>query len=125
MGRPLDETTWNGLRRPGAWVNGAWVPSGPATPFTFKASKPQPAGPATIDMGDEGATSEATFQIYVHDDQDELYAVEPGQQGYAADVVSLNGKSYLVTGNSDWRGVSLGHNAYVLTEYGPEEQVPS
>jgi hypothetical protein len=76
-------------------------------------------------MLDEGATSEATFQIYAHDDQDELYAVEPGQQGYAADVVSLNGKSYLVTGNSDWRDVSLGHNAYILTEYGPEEQVPS
>ncbi len=121
MSRPLDEMTFTVTRRPGTW-DGAWTFSTFST-FTFKASAPQPVGPEAIDFLDEGARTTARYIVYAHDDQPELYST---RDGYAADSIAYNGKTYAVNTDDDYHDLGpLGYQSYTLIEYGADEEVPS
>ena len=123
MARPLDEMSFTATRRPGGW-DGSWVPTTYST-FSFLGSRPQPVGPETLELLDEGARSSARYITYVHDDQPELYLVGRDREGFAADTVAYNGEQYLVTTDDDWNGRPLGYRGYILLEFAPDEKVPS
>jgi len=118
----LDPVTITVKRRSGAWVNGVWVP-GAQVVSTITASRPQPVGPETLDMLPEQDRSSAKFEIWADDAEDALHLIEYDEEGVPPDIVIWGGRSYLVTGLEDWDGVSLGHRAYVLLAYGPDEEV--
>jgi hypothetical protein len=120
MGRPLDEMTFTVTRRPGAW-DGSWVFSAFST-FSLLASRPQPVGPEAIDFLEEGARTMARYVIYAHDDQPDLYST---RDGFAADTIAYNGKTYEVTTDDDYHSMPLGYRAYILLEYGADEEVPT
>ena len=190
MGRPLDETTYTVVRRPGAW-DGAWTPLVPAltvavdgdptpkstasvddvTPFVageyaqfydasnvilgmalvvsiaapvitfatdsltwdaeigdavmpalqFKAGLPQPVGPEAIDFLEEGGRTVARYVVYADKDQPELFST---RNGFAADTILHADKTRMVTTDDDYRDMPLGYRAYILVEFGADEEVP-
>ncbi len=190
MGRPLDETSFTVVRRPGAW-DGTWTPLvpllvgpvdgdpvpadkaavdspdifvvgewaqfydsagailaiekitsivGPSIKFAagslafdaeigdavmpallFKASRPQPVGPEAIDFLDEGARTLARYVAYAHDDQPALSMM---RDGFSADTILYSSKTYKVTTDDDYHDMPLGYRAYILLEYGEDEQAP-
>jgi hypothetical protein len=194
MGRPLDETSYTVVRRPGVW-DGAWTPLVPVltvaidgdptpkssatvddvTPFVvgeyaqfydsiggadtilgyaqivniagqvitfttdsltwdaaigdavmpalrFKASLPQPVGPEAIDFLEEGARTLARYIVYAHDDQPKLYSM---RDGFSGDTLLYNDRLYKVTTDDDYHDMPLGYHAYILIEYGDDEELPS
>jgi hypothetical protein len=118
----LDPTTLTCTRRTGAWVSGHWVPGAPST-YTVVASRPQPVGPETLEMLPEEARSSAKFEIYVEDDQTEIHMIDYDSPTTPADLVAYGGHTYVVTGVEDWADVPLGHRAYVLLAFAPDEEV--
>ncbi len=190
MGRPLDETSFTVVRRPGAW-DGDWTPLvptltvqldgsptpkstatlGDVTPFVpgeyaqfynttnvvlgyalivsiaapvitfttdsltwdaeigdavmpalrWKAGRPQPVGPEAIDFLDEGARTLARYVAYADDDQPALSMM---RDGFSADTILYNGHTYKVTTDDDYHDMPLGYRAYILLEYGEDEQAP-
>lgn len=122
MGRPLDEMTLTVTRRPGAWTDGPWVPGATST-FDIKAGRPQPLGGALLEMLPEGVRSTARFMIYVHDDQAALHLVEDDEDDLAADRIAYKGTAHLATSAESWEDMPLGHKAYILLAWGPDEKV--
>lgn len=127
MGRPLDEMSFTVTRRPGTW-DGVWTFSAFST-FSLDAGRPQPAGPEVTDFLDEGGRTKARYVIYVDDRQldgtvsPKLYGT---RDGYAADTIAYNGKTYAVNTDDDYHDAgALGYQAYTLVEYGADEEVPA
>ena len=118
----LDPVTITVNRRAGSWVDGLWVPGTPSQ-STITASRPQPVGPETLDLLPEQARSSAKFEIFADDTEDALHLIEYDDEATPADTVEWGGRTYLVTGVEDWDGVALGHRAYVLLAFGPDEEV--
>lgn len=88
----------------------------------FKASRPQPVGPEAIDFLEEGARTTARYVIYAHGDQPVLYST---RDGYAADTVVYDGKTYMITTDDSYQDMPLGYRAYILLEYGADERIPT
>jgi len=118
----LDKTTLTVTRRTGSRVSGKWVP-GVSSEFTIIACRPQPIGPETLDLLPEWARSSAKFTTYAEDNQTELHMIEYDEQTTPADIVEYGGQSYVVTGLEDWSNVALGHRAYVLLAFAPDEEI--
>lgn len=106
-----DSLTWD------AEIGDAVMPA-----LLFKASRPQPVGPEAIDFLDEGARTLARYVVYAHSDQPSLYST---RDGYAAETIAYNGKTYQVTTDDDYHDMPLGYRAYILLEFGADERVPT
>jgi hypothetical protein len=97
--------------------------------FPLWASRPQPTGQELIDFLDEGARTTARYVIYADDTtptgvaQPELYLVGRDREGYAADTIHYDGRDYLLTATANWASMPLGHQEYILLEYGPDEVI--
>ncbi len=87
----------------------------------WRASLPQPVGPEAIDFLDEGARTLARYVVYAHDDQPALFST---RDGFAADTILYNSKTYSVTTDDDYHDMPLGYRAYILLEFGADEKVP-
>jgi hypothetical protein len=89
----------------------------------IQASRPQPLGGEQLALLPEGARSTARFMIYADDDQPELNVIEATEHELAADRLVYKSRSYLVTSIEDWGDMNLGHQAYILLAWGPDEKV--
>jgi hypothetical protein len=109
-----DSLTWD------AEIGDAVMPA-----LRFKASRPQPVGPDAIDFLEEGARTVARYVVYAQhvpgDAQPLLYST---RDGFAADTLVYNDKTYKVSTDDDYRSMPLGYHAYILIEYGDDEEVP-
>ena len=54
-----------------------------------------------------------------------LHVIEATEHELAADRLLYKNKSYLVTSIEDWADDPLGHQAYILLAWGPDEKVNS
>jgi hypothetical protein len=105
-----DSLTWD------AAIGDAVMPA-----LRFKSGRPQPVGPEAIDFLEEGARTLARYVTYAHDDQPLLYST---RDGFSGDTLVYNDKTYKVSTDDDYRSMPLGYHAYILIEYGDDEEVP-
>jgi hypothetical protein len=112
-----DSLTWD------AEVGDAVMPA-----LRLDASRPQPVGPEAIDFLEEGARTTARYIIYVDDvqidgsDSPELYST---RDGYSADTMLYNSKTYKVTADDDYHEAGdLGYQSYIILEYAEDERAP-
>ncbi len=59
---------------------------------------------------------------YAHDDQPALSMM---RDGFSADTILYNSKTYKVATDDDYHDMPLGYRAYILLEYGEDEQAPT
>ena len=119
----LGEATYQVQRRPGSYVNGAWVDDDPApAPFAVVGSM-QPADALSLEALPEGARASATHVLLCEDDQPALQTVDVAGQD-RADLVSDGSREFLVSSEADWTMHVEGnpHRVYGLVEVADDER---
>jgi hypothetical protein len=124
MGYICDEIAMEATRRPGTWSEGKWIPTpGAETTIPFRGGRPQPVGPEVLDMLPAGARGDARYLMFVDDTQPKLQTIDDDGTE-AADYVTWRGEEHLLVSIEDWDDVQLGHRAYGLIAFAPDEVRP-